>query len=1007
MSEMMTLRSAVEELKNLQRQITRLLRAKRIRGILKKIGIGRFIYRDVDRHILQYETQKALLIKNVESCVRETLVTQRQQLKTIEAYRKFLSKEQEDKLLNRFGTFEADLEYLKSLNFLDSELISSSLSEIVQSRQFVVGYNEKLERDILKQNTMKLKETFLQAERDFTSLSNGQQYFSKRELKSWKERWRNLLLIAEQCKAKGVTEIDFQDSLDLVVSVHNDGERLLNECNKSYVEKEILKSELFETIDGHVLNEEQRKAIVVDEANTLVLAGAGTGKTTALLGKALYIVSKGLAVPESVLIVAFNKSVVKENEKKVNNIKSNVKFTVKTYHSLGLEVIGKARGEQPNVPTWAEDKLAIKSQIRELIKNRMNDDNFAQLVNNYFLYLFETYKSMFEFTSLGDYYRYLNDNGVRTLKGHRVKSLEECEIANFLYINGVSYVYEKPFEEEKTSTVDRRQYKPDFTLTDYGIYIEHFGIDRNRNTAPWVPRDKYLADMKWKIELHKPGKLIQTFSYQRREGNLLEQLEAELLAHGVEFHPLPTKQIFDELNKMGRVNSLAKLLCTFINLYKSNGESFETIENRVKPDDSRARAFLRIFAVIYEDYIELLRKNGDIDFNDMINEASELIEQNKYRSPFQYILVDEFQDISQSRKRFLKTLLSQNNAKLFCVGDDWQSIYRFAGGDISILTNFEKNFGLSETRLIQETQRFNDKLCDFSTKFVLKNPFQIPKKITSKTKEKSPAVTIVKEKTDIALDKIIREINQISNGKEEILIINRYQEIGKPANINKLVKNYHPKLVIKYTTAHKAKGLTVDFVVVIGLKGGEFGFPCQIEDDPLLDLVKGSQEQFLNAEERRLFYVAITRARKHVYLVVDEPYNVSSFVTEIENNEYEISTTGQNVRTIHCPVCQTGIVVWGEKHGRYECSNSPYCSYVPRSCPKCREDRSEGGNGFLYKDNSKYLCSNDRCSFQAKACPDCEDGYLVLRPPKYGRPFFGCVNYSTKGCRHTEEESTS
>jgi DNA helicase-4 len=983
------------------------LRAKRIRGILKKIGIGRFIYRDVDQHILQYETQKALLIKNVESCVRETLLSQRQQLKTLEAYHEFLSKEHEDKLLNLFGTFEADLEYLKPLNFLDSELISSSLVEIAQSRQFVVGYNEKLERTILKQKTMKLKETFLQAERDFTSLYNRQQYFSKRELKSWNEQWRNLVSIAEQCKVKGVTEIDFQDSLDLVVSVHNDGERLLNERNKGYVEKEILKSELFEKIDGHVLTEEQKRAIVVDETNNLVVAGAGTGKSTTLVGKAFYIVSKGLAAPENVLLIAFNKSVAKENEKKVNNIKPGITFTVKTFHSLGRGIIGKSKKDMPTLSPLAKDELASKSKILELLRNRMKEENFAKLINDYFLWNFQTYRSIFEFNSLGEYYQYLRDNGTRALQGHRVESLEECEIANFLYVNGVDYIYEHPYKE-KTSDAEHGQYKPDFTLPELGIYIEHFGIDENGGTAPWVPREKYIADMNWKVALHEKNEttLIKTFTYERQAGNLLKKLETELLGKGVVFAPLPSNQIFDKLNERGKINSLASLLSTFLNLFKSSGKSLETLKSETSPDDTRTKAFLDIFSVIYKDYEKCLWQNGEIDFNDMINKATNLIEQNKYVSPFQYVLVDEFQDISQSRYRFLKALLNQNNSKLFCVGDDWQSINRFAGSDISIMTHFEKYFGPSEIRLVQETHRFSDKLCDFSTRFILENSFQIRKQIISKKKDNKPAVTIVKEKTESALERIIHEINRDAQEKEKILILNRYEEIGKPSNIDELILN-NPNLEIEYTTIHKSKGRTVHSVIVVGLKSGERGFPCQIENDPVLDLIKAKSENFPNAEERRLFYVAITRAQKHVYLVVDEPFNVSTFVTEIENNGYEINTTGQKLkRSINCAVCTTGIIVRNEMCGLYECSNSPYCSYVPRNCPKCREDHSEGGNGFLYKDNSKYLCSNDKCSFQAKPCPQCEDGYLIPRRDKYGRPFFGCVNYSAKGCRHTEEEFT-
>ena len=239
--------------------------------------------------------------------------------------------------------------------------------------------------------------------------------------------------------------------------------------------------------------------------------------------------------------------------------------------------------------------------------------------------------------------------------------------------------------------------------------------------------------------------------------------------------------------------------------------------------------------------------------------------------------------------------------------------------------------------------------------------------------------------------------------RPKILIINRYEDIGKPSNIDELILN-NPKLLIEYKTAHKSKGRTVDFVIIIGLKSGELGFPCQIEDDPLLDLVQAQQEHFPNAEERRLFYVAITRARKHVYLVVSEPFNVSSFVTEIENNGYEINITGKKLEPIKCPVCRTGTIIFEEKRGRHECSNSPYCDYAPKNCPKCRENYPESDIGFLYLDDSHYRCSNDKCSFKAKACPRCDDGYLVPRQDDDGRPFFGCSNFPTKGCRYTEEE---
>ena len=277
------------------------------------------------------------------------------------------------------------------------------------------------------------------------------------------------------------------------------------------------------------------------------------------------------------------------------------------------------------------------------------------------------------------------------------------------------------------------------------------------------------------------------------------------------------------------------------------------------------------------------------------------------------------------------------------------------------MVDFEKNFGFSETRFIRETRRFSNKLCDFSTKFIMQNKFQIPKEILSKKEEDKSAVTIVKDKTEKALNKIANEIGLSSNGsgntartREKLWIINRYNDIGKPKNLQELIAD-HPEIEIEYKTAHSSKGLETDYVAVIGLRSGILGFPCQIEDDPVLNLVLAKPEPMKNAEERRLFYVAITRAMKHVYLVVDNSLGVSAFVSEIENKGYEINTLGTLAKTINCQGCKTGTIVSDElRIGHYRCSNYPYCHHKPRKCPKCQI-------GFLYSKESVklpyYKCS--------------------------------------------------
>jgi DNA helicase-4 len=183
----------------------------------------------------------------------------------------------------------------------------------------------------------------------------------------------------------------------------------------------------------------------------------------------------------------------------------------------------------------------------------------------------------------------------------------------------------------------------------------------------------------------------------------------------------------------------------------------------------------------------------------------------------------------------------------------------------------------------------------------------------------------------------------------------------------------------------------------VGLTGGEYGFPCEIADDPVLNLVLADQDTFRNAEERRLFYVAITRAKKHVYLVVDKNKNISSFVSEIQRGEYEINYFGIKVQVSHCPICKTGEIV--QKNGKYSvfysCNNYPYCEYIAKKCPRCK-------NGFLERKIKDYRCSEPKCHFHTEVCPSCDDGYLVRRQGRRGGYFYGCSNYPS--CTHIKRE---
>jgi len=464
---------------------------------------------------------------------------------------------------------------------------------------------------------------------------------------------------------------------------------------------------------------------------------------------------------------------------------------------------------------------------------------------------------------------------------------------------------------------------------------------------------------------------------------------------------VPAERVFDRINELGLVTPFAGLHATFLNLYKSSGKMInELLEKSASlPNSSRYRAFLDVFREIYNAYEGAL--GDEIDFNDMINKATEYIEEGRYRSPYTHILVDEFQDISYSRYRLLRALLDQNpSARLFCVGDDWQSIYRFNGGDVSIMTEFERYFDPCEVLPLDRTFRFDDRLCEFSTRFILKNPNQIRKHLTTNIKSKNPSVTLIwSEDIESTISGILSNIESAEDEPSEAMILGRYNH-QRPSNLSSLNRRF-TKLSLEYRTVHSAKGAEADYVIVVGLTSASprnvYAFPSEFADDPILDLVLAKKEEVQNAEERRLFYVAVTRAKKQVYLIASGNHP-SVFAMEVEKEGYDMIVDNPRAkRDVLCPDCGTGVIVnrRGDYGEFYSCSNYPYCAYRPPPCPKCNA-------GFLRSVGENYQCSDDSCSFIASKCPRCEDGYLIERMG-YSR-FLGCSNYPD--CRYTKQLRT-
>ena len=775
-----------------------------------------------------------------------------------------------------------------------------------------------------------------------------------------------------------------------------------SKANEAFVANELVRSrDLFDRIEARPLTDEQRRAVVVDDGRNLVVAAAGSGKTSVIVAKAGWLIRREYRKPSEILLLAFARDARGEMEERIGKRLGAAAHgvAVRTFHGLGMAIIGDAEGRRPALARSAESDRALFDQLKRIVSDLLADGALSECVVEWFQDQFAPYRSTHEFPNWGAYWNYISRYEIRSLKGDEVKSFEECEIANFLHLNGIAYQYEAPYEHE-TATAERRQYKPDFHLYEHGIYIEHFGIDAKGNTAPFVNREKYHEEMEWKRRVHaeRGTVLVETFTHERTDGRLIRNLERKLADHGVELAPIPRDRVFALLEEQRRVDPFIRLLATFLQHFKGGRLSLEEVARKARTldDGRRAKTFLEVFGLAFERYQETLDQAGEIDFHDMISRATDHVEAGRYRSQFGYILVDEFQDISPARARLLKALLDGSpGAQLLAVGDDWQAIYRFGGSDIAMMREFGERFGAFERIDLGTTFRCADRISAVATDFVLRNPAQIRKTVRATRKAEGPAVhvglpgegglSLLRE----ALDRINEDAAR-HEGTSDVLLLGRYRHL-KPRNFDSLGRQ-HPRLRFSYMTVHRAKGLEADYVVVLGLCAGRLGFPVEIADDPLLDLVMAAPEAHPNAEERRLLYVALTRARRQAFLLA-EGGAPSAFATELIEDKERVKVFGRPPEgDVACPQCKEGRLERREnsRDGNvfYGCSNWPHCEHTGRPCPKCL-------NGLPVRSGDAFRCRD--CGASIEGCPDC-GGWLETRMGKFGR-FLGCSNYPA--CEYT------
>lgn len=861
----------------------------------------------------------------------------------------------------------------------------------------------------IRQFNQQIEPALNQAVLDAKVLFAGQRYIRRQVAQHWQVSHRNLVIGLKRHDSRRLLTANAAQQLKYIQPLLDGGEQAIQHFNERIIERETQRYKgFFDQIESHPLTESQRQACVIDERHNLVLAGAGTGKTSTMIGRAGYLLKASLAKPEQILMLAYARKAADEMDERLKSKLGIDNLTVKTFHSLGKHIISQVEEMQPLIDKMAEDPKLRTQFVDQQIQLLLQDDRYKSRLVKYFVRFTYPFKSQYDFKTLHDYNAYISENDMRTLQGEQVKSYEECEIANFLFRQGVAYQYEANYPVN-TAGSNYKAYQPDFFLPEYGIYIEHFAVNEKNQTPPFIDQQSYLEGMAWKRALHQTHqtKLIETYSYLKHQGKLTEALSEKLLAAGVHFKPIPTDQLLKQLNQQGRVSEFSELMAQILGLFKTAFLDIKSLVSLAKDhaDKERMVAATYLFEPIYEAYQQYLRDAASIDFDDMISRAIDYVESGRYQSPYRYLLVDEFQDISASRARLLKGLLAQQaDSSLFCVGDDWQSIYRFAGSDVSITRNFEHYFGDTAISILDKTFRFNNKIGDVAARFITQNPSQLKKQILSHRNVEQPAVSLIKTHQEMfGLHAALEAINRKSAKPASVLLLARFHFKFESLNRAEL-KRLYPHFTFQALSIHASKGKEADYVVVLGLDKGKNGFPSEKITHPLLELLLPPAETFSFAEERRLFYVALTRARHHVYLITNGN-NPSPFVRELLEQQYPILTDEfqgegfqDNLANTPCPQCETGFMVPRDsQHGSFfACNQYPRCNHTQRACQRC---------GSRLQTKGKFrVCENRRCDFVEPICPTC-GGTLSLRKGRYGE-FWGCTNYrknAAEGCSHTEK----
>ncbi len=764
----------------------------------------------------------------------------------------------------------------------------------------------------------------------------------------------------------------------------------------------------FKMVERKPLTDEQIDTALVFEDATLVVAAAGSGKSSCIVGKIGFALKTGLFDETQILALAYNKKAAHDLRERLKEqlgkaLNRRVSITSKTFHSFGLATLVAHYGKdyEPKVlkEDAGEEGRFIKKVISELVSGNSAFQNALALWMS-----LAPYDEPQPVGSSGDLdecaKRYEDccrerlrariapgkkpwDPTIPTWRQNvLVRSLEERGIANWLILHDVDFEYEqRDWDGSKrlglgtNANGSPKPYRPDFTYSyeevlsngqsrTVRVVHEHFALDENGRAPEWLGGVKYEEHAKSKRAMYRawmaetPGYrervvFLETTSAMMRNGSIWHHLEKSLRSAGVVVSK-PSAAIQEQaLEQFRETSNFEQLIIDFVLRYKDSGLSESDLQTEVaKTSNSyRSKLFLDVVLPVFYAYQDALKQAKKIDYADMLREAISVLADGRTQTPYRFILVDEFQDISKLNADLVKAVLAKNpdQSIVFCVGDDWQTINRFSGSDVGIFTNVSEYFGRFTSRLeLTRTFRCSQGIADVAKYLVMLNPGQFNKEIKALPDQVSGAVRIVRH-TDNAQERqntLLAELNNIvaiaqdlNLKRASVQILRRTKkDTTAPEGIQadflkRVLSDYEDILDIELHSMHGSKGLEADFVILPGLDSGFRGFPDQRPVEPLLDLVLPVLKNPVE-EERRLMYVALTRAR-HMVSVLVSKRRPSEFIVQLESARQHFPAINwiscSDETRIDCPKCKSGSLVparW--LSSGLACSRTVGCGHVDR-----------------------------------------------------------------------------